>query len=145
VFLKNGVSCFETKKLFFVLPKLCALIPGFFGTEISEYPYEVSKEVSVERKPEKFSKFQAKINYCVFFSSRLVFWLNGNLIPKLQHWTDDEQPSKDKQQMYSSWPLIILITISMKIHFTIEWRKLPNSPSTLQFCSIPSRMANQRR
>jgi hypothetical protein len=27
-------------------------------------PYEVSNEVSVERKPEKFSKFRAQINYC---------------------------------------------------------------------------------
>jgi hypothetical protein len=26
---------------------------------------EVSNEVSIERKPEKFSKFQAKMNYCV--------------------------------------------------------------------------------
>jgi hypothetical protein len=29
--------------------------------------HEVSNEVSVERKLEKFSKFQAKMNYCVFF------------------------------------------------------------------------------
>jgi hypothetical protein len=29
------------------------------------YPYEVSNEISVEWKPEKFSKFRAKMNDCV--------------------------------------------------------------------------------
>jgi hypothetical protein len=32
---------------------------------VSQKTYEITPEVSVERKPEKFSKFQAKKNYCV--------------------------------------------------------------------------------
>jgi hypothetical protein len=33
---------------------------------ILQKSYKISSEDSVERKPEKFSKFRAKINYCVF-------------------------------------------------------------------------------
>jgi hypothetical protein len=38
-------------------------------------PYEVSNEVSVERKPEKFSKFQAKMNYCVLGWSEIYIYI----------------------------------------------------------------------
>jgi hypothetical protein len=62
-----------------VKPKLFVLQRFFCPTETSgidfgifcdrkygiSNPYKVSNEVSIERKPEKFSKFQAKINYCV--------------------------------------------------------------------------------
>jgi hypothetical protein len=34
---------------------------------ILQKTYEITPEVSVERKPEKFSKFRAKKNYCVKF------------------------------------------------------------------------------
>jgi hypothetical protein len=34
--------------------------------------FEIPPEVSIERKPEKFSKFQAKINYCVLLSQHAV-------------------------------------------------------------------------
>jgi hypothetical protein len=50
------------------------LISEFFATETSN-PYKVSNEVSVERKPEKFSKFRAIINYCVDLKlNTKLFW-----------------------------------------------------------------------
>jgi hypothetical protein len=72
VFLKNGVSCFETKvvrfgKIFFCRTETSGVDSGIFCDRnfgISN-PYEVS----VERKPEKFSKFRAKMNYCVHLYS----------------------------------------------------------------------------
>jgi hypothetical protein len=51
-------SCSFCKEFFFVLPKLWAY---------QMMPYHNPYEVSVERKPEKFPKFRAKINYCVVF------------------------------------------------------------------------------
>jgi hypothetical protein len=50
-------------KNYFDLPKLRLLILEFLTTE----KHEVSNEVSVERRPVKFSKFRAKMNYCVWF------------------------------------------------------------------------------
>jgi hypothetical protein len=69
--LKIEVSCLQTKVVRFDI-FLCpteTLVgdSGIFNDRnfsISN-PYEVSNEVLVERKPEKFSKFWAKINYCV--------------------------------------------------------------------------------
>jgi hypothetical protein len=50
----------------FVLTKLSGVDSGIYCDQnfgISN-PYEVSNKVSVERKPEEFSKFRAKINNC---------------------------------------------------------------------------------
>jgi hypothetical protein len=56
---------FYPKLRVFDLPKLWVKFPGFSATATSEVPkkHEVSNQVSVERKPEKLSKLQAKINY----------------------------------------------------------------------------------
>jgi hypothetical protein len=72
VFLKTKVSCFLTKvvhfaKIFYCPTKTSGVDSGIFCNRkfgISNR-YEVSIEVSVERKPEKFSKFRAKMNCCV--------------------------------------------------------------------------------
>jgi hypothetical protein len=64
VFLNQSCSfC----KDFFCLTETSGVNSGIFcdpNFGISN-PYEVSNNVSVERKPEKFSKFQAKMNYSV--------------------------------------------------------------------------------
>jgi hypothetical protein len=53
---------------FVFLKQSCSFCKEFFSSyrnfKISN-PYKVSNEVSVERKAEKFTKFRAKINYCV--------------------------------------------------------------------------------
>jgi hypothetical protein len=61
VFLKTGVSCFQTKdvllaKIFFCPSETSGVDSGIFCDYISN-PYEVSNEVA-----KMFSKFQAKMN-----------------------------------------------------------------------------------
>jgi hypothetical protein len=66
---------FVLQIIFFRLTETLGVDSGIFCNRnfgISN-PYEVYNEVSVERKLEKFSKFQAKINYCV----RSVSWNLG--------------------------------------------------------------------
>jgi hypothetical protein len=58
---------FVLQRLFFRLTETSGVDSGIFGDRnfgISN-PHEVSNEFSVERKPEQFSKFRWKINYCV--------------------------------------------------------------------------------
>jgi hypothetical protein len=70
-------------------PKLLVFKAFFCSTETSgvdsgtfcdqnfgiSYPYEVSNEVSDDQKPEKFSKFRAKINYCVVIMGKIALEL----------------------------------------------------------------------
>jgi hypothetical protein len=67
VFENRSFVFFVLQRIFFRLTETSGVDSGIFcdrNLGISN-PYEVSNEVTVERKPEKFSKFQAKINYCV--------------------------------------------------------------------------------
>jgi hypothetical protein len=65
------VSCFLAKIIRFANIFLCPTEPSGDRNFGISNPYEVSNEVSVERKLEKFSKFRSKMNYCVLGIARL--------------------------------------------------------------------------
>jgi hypothetical protein len=82
MFLKTEVSCFV--RFVFCPTKLWVLIQKNY--EISN-SYEISNEVPVEQKPDKLSKFRAKVNNCVHSNSfspetskKFLFPLNRNFI-----------------------------------------------------------------